>query len=263
MLKENERKNVVIISDCKDIAYNEMRAVILKEIKRYGGENRILVEPLVPVKEMSVINCSFSLRLMAEIYEPKETVFVIVVNPLKIKGEKLVGETENGFKFVSGNTGAINWLIEDFGIKELYQIKDKGFLPFGGKYSNSPLAAKISCGKKLSTLGDRVGKKILRPLEMCAGTIVHIDNFGLIKFKGKLDSFKEGDNLDIFVNGKKKIVAIFSERMMNKEDGVWVLYKGSSLNGMPELGKVRDPQGAEKLGVKIGDVITWKLNKAL
>ena len=39
------------------------------------------------------------------------------------------------------------------------------------------------------------------------------------------------------------------------------IYKGSSLNNLPEIGKTRSLSTADELGVKIGDVVTWKLKK--
>ncbi len=57
------KKRIFFITDCVDVAYNELRGVILSNIKSY----EIVVEPVVPVTPFSIINGNFALRLMAEV----------------------------------------------------------------------------------------------------------------------------------------------------------------------------------------------------
>lgn len=64
------KKRIVIITDCTDIAYNELRGVILDNVK----SEEIIIEPVVPVAPFSIINGNFVLRLMAENY-PEGTFF--------------------------------------------------------------------------------------------------------------------------------------------------------------------------------------------
>jgi S-adenosylmethionine hydrolase len=252
----NKIRFIVVISDCTDVAYNEVRAILFKEL----GENskRISIEPLVKVLPFSILNGSFLLRLLAEVYSPKNTLFLVILNPLRKRPARIMGETKNGIRFIGANTGVFNWLIEDFGLKSLYEIKDMGFIPFGGKYVHTPTAAQLVIGKRFEDLGFKRDKSFLAQFKIRDNTVVHIDNFGLIKIKGKQPLYKEGDLLDIYVNGNKRISAVFARRMMNLKDNEWVGYLGSSLGGMPELGKVRRTDGAKELGVRIGDIITWE-----
>jgi len=252
------KKYIVIVSDCTDVAYNEMRAKILHEIDNEKIKNNIIVEPLVPAKEFSIINGAFLVRLMADLYPPKNTIFLVVINPCKIRPARLIGETNNGFKFVAANTGTINWLISDFGLKNLYELKNCGFFPFGGKFVHAPATAKLALGKNFDELGEKRDKNFLVNFHIPDGTVVHIDNFGIIKIKGKPPNYDDGDVLEIYINGKKRLDAIFTHRMMSLDDGVWALYPGSSLGGMPELGKVRSLNGADEIDVNIGDMIRWK-----
>ncbi|MEI6732249.1 MAG: hypothetical protein WCK90_06250, partial [archaeon] len=71
-------------------------------------------------------------------------------------------------------------------------------------------------------------------------------------------SDSDGTNLKIYVNNKESVSAVYAKRMMSLEDGTWVLYPGSSLKFMPELGKVRSVDGAAEINVKIGDKISWE-----
>ncbi len=245
------KKRVVFITDCTDIAYNELRGVILDNIKN----KEIIIEPVVSVVPFSIINGNFALRLMAEAY-PEGTVFSIILNPSKERPARLIGKTKKkGFYFMGANTGVFTWFFRDFGIEELYELNDPGFFPFGGKYVHAPAVAQIAMGKPLNKLGHLFGIEKVVKLDISEGTIVHIDNFGLMKFVGELTGLNEGDKLKIDIN-ETTLKAVYAKRMMSRETGEWVIYPGSSF-GLPELGKVRE-NGAKELNTKIGDIITFK-----
>lgn len=245
------KKRIVFITDCTDIAYNELRGVILDNLK----SDEVIVEPVVPVAPFSIINGNFVLRLMAEAY-PKGTIFSVILNPSKERPARLIGKTKKkDIYFMGANTGVFTWLFRDFGVEELYELNDPGFFPFGGKYVHAPAVAQIATGKSLKDMGHPfdIGKII--KIDIAEGTIVHIDNFGLMKFTGELAGLKDRDKLEVNVNGKT-LKAVYSKRMMSQETGEWVIYPGSSF-GLPEFGKVRE-NGAKELNVKIGDIITFK-----
>lgn len=100
--------------------------------------------------------------------------------------------------------------------------------------------------------------KSLTDLDIKDGTIVHIDNFGLMKIKGETPVFEDGDQLKVCRNGDYILDAVFAKRMMSKNDKEWVLYAGSSLNSMPELGTVRYAEGYKEISAEIGDILTWE-----
>jgi len=251
-------KSIVIITDCVDVAANEIIAQLKRLIKR-----KDLIEPVVPVAPLSLINTSFIIRLMAELYE--DAIFYVVVNPIKEEPERIIGRTKKrNIIFVGRNTGVFSWLVDDLGLKELYEIPYKEFVPFGGKYIYPFWIAKIIKSKKLSDLKiKKLPFNRLRRLEIPEGTVVHIDNFGLAKIKMDPKIFekmglKEGDLVDIYVNGRKLVTAVYRKRMMSEEDGRWVVYPGSSLGGLPEIGRVRCLGSAQELGIKIGDLVEFR-----
>jgi len=245
------KKRIVFITDCTDTAYNELRGTILDNIK----SDEIIVEPVVVVTPFSIINGNFVLRLMAEAY-PKSTIFSVILNPTKERPARLIGKTKKkGIYFMGANTGVFTWLFRDFGIEELYELNDPGFFPFGGKYVHAPAVAQIATGKPLKDMGNPFDIEKVVKIYIAGGVIVHIDNFGLMKFTGELRGLKEGDKLEVNINGKI-LKAVYAERMMSRETGEWVIYPGSSL-GLPELGRVRE-NGAKDLNAKVGDIITFK-----
>ena len=250
-----EKPKIVIVSDCQDVAFNEMRQIILNECVKLGCKN-VNIEPLVPVIEFSVLNAAFLTRLLSDHYPPG-TIFSIVINPQKHRSPRIYGKTKKGHYFFGANTGALTWFLKDSGVEELYEINDPGFISFGGKYVHAPGVAKIAAGIPFEKFGKKFKEENLAKLDYSEGTVVHIDNFGLIKIVGGELPYSEGQKFKIKINGKERITAIFSKRMMSNEDNEWVLYSGSSLNSMPELGKVRNKEGYKELGVEIGDKITW------
>ncbi len=256
LLKMPRTNNVVVITDCKDSAFNELRRAILSEAERIGNHS-LNVEPVVPAKEFSITNASFLTRLMAEAYPPN-TSYLVIMNPLKNRPARIFGETLEGHLFAGANTGTLNWLIEDFGLRQLYEVKEKEFFPFGGKYVHAPIIAKMASGLDYNEFGDQRQPSFLADFKIENGTVIHIDNFGLMKIKGESPNYSDGTNLKIYVNNKESVSAVYAKRMMSLEDGTWVLYPGSSLKFMPELGKVRSVDGAAEINVKIGDKISWE-----
>ena len=153
------------------------------------------------------------------------------------------------------NTGFLDWFLHDFGIGALYELNDPGFFPFGAKYVHSPTIAKLAMDAPFEELGKPFDEKKLVKLNLEEGTILHIDNFGLMKIFGKLPEANDGDKFKIST-GSKEFVATYSKRMMSLEAGEWVIYPGSSF-GFPELGKVRE-NGAWVLGLDVGDRVFFE-----
>ena len=117
--------------------------------------------------------------------------------------------------------------------------------------------ADILNGRKINTLGKIFSKEKIRKANIVNGTVVHIDNFGLIKIYGKIpNNLTIKQKVSIRTSRGHEFTAIFDNRMMNNPDNSWVLYPGSSLWGLPELGKVR-ANGAAELGIIEGDKIDF------
>ncbi len=251
------KRHIVFITDCSDVAHNELRAATLSELNKLGKGHLIEIEPAVIAKPFSLINGSFLLRLMAESY-PDDTVFSVILNPSKVRPERLFGRTKSkNFLFVGTNTGVLEWFLRDFGTKELYELIDPGFVSFGGKYIHAPAVAWIANGAEFSKLGIPFPHSKLNKLSMLPGVVLHVDNFGLIKFNTHLEKMSEGQTVSVRIKNHS-ISAVYAKRMMSCETGEWVVYNGSSL-GLAELGKVRQ-NGAEELGVKEGDTIVISEN---
>ncbi|WP_139016904.1 SAM-dependent chlorinase/fluorinase [Candidatus Odyssella thessalonicensis] len=217
---------------------------------------------MVEVKNFSVVNAAFCIRLMAECVDHKDALFLVIVNGVNFNPERIFGKTASGLTFVGNNSGYFNWLIEEYEVKEIYENhinRDVNGLSFGGKYVQVPTAAKILAGFEWKELGFLREASFLNSSVIPENTAVHIDNFGLIKIKSSLsESLKCGDKLAFFVNGVHKVDGHYTTKMKQEKDGSWVLFKGSSLYGLAELGCVRAKNSALMLGIEEGDIVTWK-----
>lgn len=258
------KTRVVTITDCTDVASNEIHAVLVSTLDKLKDSNRVVVEPTVHCQEFSLLHCAFLTRLLADSYSADITVFLLIVNALptsRAERARIVGRTKTGHRFVGENTGALSWLFQDFGIAEIYEASLKGldgqeFVPFGGKYFHAPNAALVASGKKLSTFGPQFPQQKLATLDIPTGSIVHIDNFGVAKIKAEMPTLEEGEILQVFLNDEYLFNAVFTHSMKNLEDNTQTLYRGSSLN-LIELGCVRNIQSNKPL-FRIGDIISFR-----
>lgn len=243
------KNKVVVLTDCIDVAWQEIRGSIYSNADKYD----VQIEPVVPVDSYSIVNVNFLVKLIAEIY-PKNTIICVIVNPLKLRTERIVGRTKKkNIIFEGTNTGAFSWLVKDFGCAELYELFDPGFVPFGGKYVHAPAVGKIASGVPISELGNKFDINKLRHVEMREGTVMHIDNFGNLKLFHRFE--KEPQNGDIFEIkfNNQTINVTYNKRMMEKNDGDIIIYPGSSF-GFTEIGIVRG-HFSTKYNIKNGDVV--------
>ena len=249
------KRKVVVLTDCVDVAWQEIRGSIFSNADNYDVD----IEPVVPVDSYSIENANFLVKLMANIY-PEGTIICVIVNPLKIRCERIIGRTiKKDIIFEGTNTGCFDWLTKDYGVSELYELYDPGFVPFGGKYVHAPAVGKAASGIEISKLGNPFSTEKLRHVDMDNGTIMHIDNFGNLKLFHKFDGKdKDGDRFIANIKGED-VPLVYMKRMMALSDGEKVIYPGSSF-GFTEIGTVRG-HFADDYDVSCGDVI--KLRKVI
>ncbi|MDB5264599.1 MAG: hypothetical protein JWN64_170 [Parcubacteria group bacterium] len=249
------KKYLVNITDCTDIAASELYAVLAREVEKMPD---VVVPPITPISpEFSVINTNFAVRLMADSY-PENSVLMTTINAEKVRPMNVVGRTKDrNIVFIGRNMGSFDWLTRDFGCAELYDLTKYNageFVSFAGKYVTAKVAAAAALGTPLSELGEAIDPSGIVRLDLAVGTIVHIDNFGMMKFVGDLGDASPGDSYQVVINNNK-FVAVYEQRMMSLETGAWAFFTGSSF-GLFELGQARD-LGAKKLNIKVGDIISW------
>lgn len=248
-----DRRNVLIITDMNDVGINEVRLRVLEKISKQtvNFEN-------VKVKKFSVINGSFIIRLLADSCREKD-IFIIILDPRydSKPRESICLQTQNNFYFIGPNNGILSWVIKDFKIKKCVQLpltKENMLFPtFNGKYKFAKTAGQLINGEKFSNLGKEFSKEDIYKEKIETGTVVHIDNYGNIKIKGKRPRFKLGDIVEIKVNGRVYSIR-FGLQFFDVPEGELIIYPGSSLWGLPELA-INRGNASEFLKVNIGDKI--------
>jgi len=241
-LSGSEPTSVVLITDCIDVAVVEMRLAIDAAYRKAGGRGHVLqrVEPPVLCDAYSITNAAFLTRLVAELAAPG-TIIMVIANPMKQRPERIFGRTKTGVLFEGPNTGAFGWLAHDQGIAECVEIHDPGFVPFGGKYVHAPAVGRYLAGAPLSELGTAFEHDKVRGTLPTEAEVVHIDNFGNAKMFATTELLKKspsGQKVTVRLPDQQIIDAHYAVRMMERNDGDWVLYPGSSM-GLLELGQVR------------------------
>jgi len=260
-------KNIVIITDCRDVAVEQIKAKLIALTMDACNFHVVLVDPF------QVRSGAFLAKLISEeISHGQDTMFLAVVNPVREKPKRIFGRLNNGTWFVGADTGFFSLLMDDFGVAEIFESNVTEHFPFGGLHVHAVSAGKLLKGDRPDDLGKRIAPEAIKRISLCAGEVVHIDNFGLVKIwntAGDFNFFK-GEAVNIQIKGSdRKFKAIFSNRMMNFDDGTLVVYPGSSLlnkskihdveayraSGLLEIGLVRMTDTAGQLGIKLQDII--------
>jgi|SRR3989339_151960 len=262
------KKNIVIVTDCKDIALEQVKARLISILPDDDLTFFYLITP--PFK---INNGLFLSKLISEeIPHGKNTLFLAIINPLKMKPKRIFGRLKNGTWFVGADTGIFSLLFKDFGIAEVYEGKNQDHYPFGGLHVHTVTAGKLLSGVSEEEIGNKIDDKKINQIIPRKGEVIHIDNFGLIKIWTKVSDFDlmDGDRIKVKIsNSDKTLEGIFSNRMMSYGDESLIVYPGSSLldkrllddvdkyrkSGLIEIGLVRNPNSAGELGINLGDVI--------
>lgn len=267
-------KNIVLITDCTDIAVEQIKARFTKMLKENKLDCRFFNAFTSPFQ----INNGLFLGglLSEEISHGNDTIFLGIVNPLKKKPMRIFGKLKNGSWFLGTNTGMFSLLFEKYGVEEVWETNNPGHYPFGGLHVHTTAAANLLSGEDKEKIGKKKSLSDLKIEFPKKGEVVHIDNFGLIKIWMRREDIPFSEDSKIMIkifdnkgNIKGEEEAIYSHRMMNYEDDALIIYPGSSLlnknlindnenfkkSGLLELGLVRNPNSAKNLNIKMGDIL--------
>jgi len=261
-------KNIIIVTDCKDIALEQVKARLTSILP---NDNLRFFDLITPPFQIN--NGLFLSKLISEeVPHGENTLFLAIVNPLKTKPKRIFGKLKNGTWFVGADTGIFSLLFEEFGIEEVYENKNQNHYPFGGLHVHTTISGKLLKGSVKEDLGNKITEENIKKIYPSRGEVLHIDNFGLIKLWVRMKDFDfvKDDKIKIkVINSNRIFEGVFSNRMMDYEDNTLVVYPGSSLldkskfeyieeyrkSGLIEIGLVRNPNSAKELGIQIGDII--------
>ena len=222
------------------------------------------------ISPFSIIEAAYVIKTVYNHF-PKETVFIIVVDPGVGSSRAILGiETIDDYYFVGPNNGIFLNVFPITQISKCIDITNAEYFnnpvsnTFHGRDIMAPVGAYIANGVDLSNFGIEfdLNKISQYPIEIkrisdkeIRCTIQYIDNFGNIttNIEARSIPLKEGVNLKIKLKNKTEIsgkfVNFFEEGTVNN----FLFRVGSS--GYLEISK-NQGNAAIDLNLRVGDVIT-------
>ncbi|MFJ3422970.1 MULTISPECIES: SAM-dependent chlorinase/fluorinase [unclassified Streptomyces] len=251
---------VVMVTDCRDVAFSEICGAIHKEADEIG--HPITIEPIVAVENFSEFNAAFLTRLVAESYPPGTVIYTLVSKSSNMRPlhDVIWGETRTGHIFVGSNFGYFGWLARDLGIKHVYEIRDVPQKSFSGKDFIPPIVARIAADDTASLTAHPYEESKIDDTPFVEGTVAHVDNFGNVKIMTEIDELPHGQTLALALNGTAlcEAVHITNQIYLQPELGKIVAYRSTSFPDMTDIGMVRG-NFAESHGIRVGDRLTWTI----
>lgn len=206
------------------------------------------------ITPFSIIEGAFTLEKFYPL-TPEGSIHIGVVDPGVGSARRgIIIKTKN-YYFIGPDNGLLYPASQMDGIKEVYMINEStlGNLSntFHGRDVFAKVAALISKGQKLSTLGSQIDSNEIVKLDFKKDQVVHIDPYGNIKLSTPLNGHKKGDQLKVKI--KKKTVSIpFVKTFADVKPGQFLVYHGShqTLEIAQNLGSAN-----AKLRLVPGDVV--------
>lgn len=218
------------------------------------------------VTSWSVVSGAY-LLLSAFKYFPKNTVFLVVVDPgVGTKRRAVVIRTQNYF-FVGPDNGVLYPAAKSDGIRKVYEILNKKVMlsdeisyTFHGRDVFSPVAALLACKMSPETVGPELNPSELTTLELEIYSVennciklkaIHVDKYGNVALSLRPKNLIPGREVKIRV-GKRffdvKTVRTFGD----VNPGERLLYVNSF--GFLELA-INQGNAAYELGISTGDEV--------
>jgi len=225
------------------------------------------------ITPFSIIEAAYVIKTIYKHY-PKETVFIIVVDPGVGSSREILGiETIDDYYFVGPNNGIFLNVFPITQISKCIDITNAEYFNnpvsnlFHGRDIMAPVGAYIANGVDINTFGIEfdLNKIAQHPIEYkkisdkeIRCTIQYIDNFGNIttNIVATSISLEESVIIKIKLKNKTEISGKFVNFFEEGSDNTFLFLVGSS--GYLEISK-NQGNAASDLDLKVGDVITVEL----
>lgn len=193
-------------------------------------------------------------------YFPKETIFLVVVDPGVGSERKAVLVKTKNYYFLAPDNGVLSWALEKEKVEKIIWLNNERYFikpvsdTFHGRDIFAPVAAWLARGEKIENFGEKIKKikmfpfpKILQKENTFFGKIIYVDRFGNL-----ITNFSQG-------SFAKKLDKGFSLKIRDK-----VFHKVSRSysevnKGEPAL--LWDSFGFLEIALREGNLAkTWKVN---
>jgi len=203
-------------------------------------------------------------------YFPRNTIFLVVVDPgVGSEREGVVVQTNNYF-FVGPNNGVLSLAAVEDGIVKIHYLENPKFFlskvsqTFHGRDIFAPVVAYLSKGVKPSEFGSRLPLDRFLKLNVLeykrrynelSGTILYIDKFGNVITNipnNELTGLEIGTSIRIIVDGEKKYNGVLRRTYSEGKRNELLLLEGS--HGFIEIA-INQGDAANYLNCHIGSKI--------
>jgi len=202
-------------------------------------------------------------------YFPRNTVFVVVVDPGVGSERRILCVKANGYFFLAPDNGVLKYVIGECHIQQVVEVtNEKYFLPylsstFHGRDIFAPVAAHLAHGLRISLLGKKVlnygaGENFVEVAPeggKFSGKVIHIDRFGNL-----ITNVKMPGDVSRYTStriGKVKIGGLAASYSEGKERSPIALI-GSS--GLLEIA-VKNGSAKDQLKATVGDKVILAISK--
>lgn len=179
-----------------------------------------IVDATNGIPSIDVAAGAYVLELSAKEF-PANVVFIAGVgSPAKQDEQYLALLTNKGQYFVAANNGILTYIINDFGIKEVYSITNADLFDrpedmLSSHYILGRIAARLASGMSISDVGPKVNQPVMLDIQLASfangvlkGTVVFTDHYGSCLTNITKDDFAQlglaqGDSLQVTVGDTK------------------------------------------------------------
>ena len=176
---------------------------------------------------------------------PAGTVFLAIVDPgVGTERKPLLVVTQNDRYFIAPDNGILTLVINEMGIKKVYEIKNNEYFrpgkiskDFHGRDIFSPVAAHIASGDSVSEVGPELNPKdlVMLPIKKskvenktAIGYVVYINQYGNIIVNITQDDFdalgiKVGDDVNVKIGDKTQKIKV-GTTYGDVPEGDWVCF---------------------------------------
>lgn len=266
----NELSNIIAL--LTDFGLRDPYVALMKAVIYRINPSARVIDLAHELPSFSIDIAAYML-LVSYRYFPRNTIFVVVVDPGVGSSRRAIIVKSRNYIFVGPDNGVLYPAIIDDGVVEIINITNEKFFlkpvsnTFHGRDIFAPVAAYISLGVDYRVLGEKLSLDEIVEYELklqsfkpsICGEVIYIDKFGNVVLNISYPDFNLSEHFsyaEIRVNNKRFNVKV-GRSFSDVEEGDLVLYVNSF--GLLEIG-VNTGNAAKVLGVRLGDDVCLKLS---
>lgn len=253
----------VIITLLTDFGVSDYYVGSMKGVILNINPNVHIVDITHEIASQSIEEAAFILK-RSYAYYPQGTIHVLVVDPGVGSERAILAVQTERYIFLAPDNGALKYIFHTHPDAVVYRLTNSSFFltkvssTFHGRDIFAPVAAHLSKGCKLQTLGELFPNYIVGEIKMpvpelqgISGEIIYIDKFG--NGVTNIEATSLGDHEHVEIRVKSQLLKGVNRTYADVEAGEPLALIGSG--GTLEI-SLHGSSVSEKLDLCIGDTVT-------